>query len=136
MFQQILDDLKAQFGSKVQLSPEDIAEIINVSVGEQANKRSQGRFPIPYTKDGGRIRISIYALAKYLADCCNSDCRAQIKLLPPDTSRTAKKSNRGHLQHVWWSLRSKPIISIIRCSILDMELNNRNEIKKTIRHKI
>ena len=64
MFQQILDDLKAQFGSKVQLSPEDIAEIINVSVGEQANKRSQGRFPIPYTKDGGRIRISIYALAK------------------------------------------------------------------------
>lgn len=58
MFQQILDDLKAQFGSKIQLSPEDIEAIINVSAGQQANQRSQGRFPIPYTKDGGRIRIS------------------------------------------------------------------------------
>jgi len=123
MFQQILEDLKATFGSKIQLSPADIAEIIGISEGQQANLRSEGRFPIPYTKDAGRIRISVYALAKYLADCCNSDCQHEMKLLPADVSRTAKKSTRGHLQKNWWHLRRKPIISIIWKSKMEDELS-------------
>lgn len=131
MFQQILEDLKATFGSKIQLSPADIAEIIDMSEGQQANRRSEGSFPIPYTKDGGRIRISIYALAKYLADCCNSDCKHEMKSLPVDVSRTAKKSTRGHLQKNWWHLRRKQITSIIWKSNFEDELSKKSGFVQT-----
>jgi hypothetical protein len=126
MLKIILDDLKAQFGQKVLLTPEDIAEIINMSVGEQANKRSQGRFPIPYNKDSGRIRISIYDLAEYLSNCCNQHCKQEIKQTRVVLSRIDKKAIKGHLQGNWWLFRCNPIISIIRKSILDFQLPNKN----------
>ena len=122
MFQQILEDLKATFGSKIQLSPADIAEIIGISEGQQANLRSEGRFPIPYTKDGGRIRISIYALAKYLAECCSVSVKQELKSVPVSMPRSDKKAMRGHLEKGWWQLRQKQIISIIRKSKLDFDL--------------
>lgn len=122
MFQQILEDLKATFGSKIQLSPADIAEIIDMSEGQQANLRSEGRFPIPYTKDGGRIRISIYALAKYLAECCSIDVKQEMKSLPVTLPRSDKKAMKGHLEKGWWLLRKKQITSVIWRSNLENEL--------------
>lgn len=122
VFQQILEDLKATFGSKVQLSPADIAEIIGISEGQQANLRSEGRFPIPYTKDGGRIRISIYALAKYLAECCSVEVKQEMKSVPATLPRSDKKAMKGHLEKGWWLLRKKQITSIIWRSNLESEL--------------
>lgn len=122
MFQQILEDLKATFGSKIQLSPADIAEIIDMSEGQQANRRSEGSFPIPYTKDGGRIRISIYALARYLSECCSVSVKQEMVSIPADLSRTQKKATRGHLAKGWWQLRRKQITSVILKSIIDFEV--------------
>lgn len=67
MIETILKDLKERFGKKVILSPEDVAPIIATSPAVQANLRSQGRFPIPITKIGRKIGISIYHLAEFLA---------------------------------------------------------------------
>ena len=132
MFQQILEDLKATFGSKIQLSPADIAEIINISEGQQANLRSEGRFPIPYTKDGGRIRISIYALAKYLSECCFKAVQREIVSIPCDVSRTQKKVTRGHLAKGWWQLRRKPIISVVWKTNFENELSKKSGFVSTL----
>ena len=125
MFKDILADLKAQFGVRVLLSPEDIAEIINISVGQQANMRSDGKFPIPYEKVGGRIRISIYDLAEYLANCCSRKVKQEMQQLPVALSRSDKKATKGHLAKGWWNLRCRPIVAIIRKSILSSGLKTK-----------
>ena len=122
MFRVILEDLKAQFGAKVLLTPEDIADIIGVSVGQQANLRSEGRFPIPYKKDGGRVKISIYDLAKYLSGESEIHAKQEIKRITAPMSRSDRKATKGHLQGKWWSLRCKSIIAIIRKSNLSNDL--------------
>ena len=129
MFHVILEDLKARFGAKVLLSPEDIADIIGVSVGQQANQRSEGRFPIPYRKDGGRVKVSIYDLAKYLSGESEIHAKQEIKKVTAPLSRSDRKAMKGHLQGQWWALRGKQVISIIRKSNLlnDLRINPVNE---------
>lgn len=131
MFKVILADLKAQFGVKVLLSPEDIAEIINISVGQQANMRSEGKFPIPYEKVGGRVRITIYDLAEYLANCCTKKVKQEMKQLPVALSRSEKKATKGHLANGWWKLRCRQIIAVIRKSIFsnDLRVNPPNSLE-------
>lgn len=104
----ILEDLKARFGDKVLLDPVDIAPVIGISKGQQANLRSEGRFPIETVKIGGRIKISIYALAQYLARLAKPVIDEQLKKIP-NLSRTDKKAKRGHLEKEWW-LTFKPQI--------------------------
>lgn len=125
MFELVLADLKARFGSKVLLSPDDIAEIINCSTGSQANKRSKGTFPIPYDKDGfGKVVVSIYELAKYLANIGNSVVKTQISDIPdyPKLTRTLKKSTKGRLQNDWFLTYCPVVVSIINRSLLDSQL--------------
>ena len=62
----VLADLKARFGSKVLLSPDDLAPLIATSPAVQANMRSQRTFPLPVLKVGRRVGVSIYHLAEYL----------------------------------------------------------------------
>lgn len=131
MFRVILEDLKAQFGAKVLLTPEDIADIIGVSVGQQANLRSEGRFPIPYKKDGGRVKISIYDLAKYLAGESEIHAKQEIKKIAVPMSRSDRKVTKGHLKEKWWLLRRRSIVAIIRKSNLsnDLRINLNGEPK-------
>jgi hypothetical protein len=67
MLEIILADLRDRFGDKVLLSPEDLASVINKSVGQQANERSQGKFPIPHKVEGRRVKVTIYDLAVVVA---------------------------------------------------------------------
>ncbi|MBI4720458.1 MAG: hypothetical protein HY770_04420 [Chitinivibrionia bacterium] len=117
MFAIILEDLRKRYGDKVLLDPEDLEAILGVSTGQQANLRSQNRFPIPITKVGGRIKVSIYDLAKHLAGAAKEEAKAQIATdTPPATkkeSRSEKKAKRGLLEKNWWLFRGHHIISIL-----------------------
>lgn len=69
-YQTVLDDLKARFGDKRLLTPDDIALITGVSAKAQANQRARGTFAIPLLPQGAKSRkvlISIYDLAEHLA---------------------------------------------------------------------
>lgn len=123
MFDIVLNDLRGKFGDKVLLSPQDISDIIGMSVGEQANKRSANDFPIPWSKDSGRIKVTIYHLADYIANHGKTQVKQQIAKIPDKLTRTQKKATKGHLEKEWWLFRSRPIIAIIQKSILEKELS-------------
>ncbi len=128
MLEIILADLRRIFGNKVLLIPEDVAEIIDTSVGQQANLRSEERFPISYDKDDfGRVKISIYRLAEYLANLGNKQVRQELKReiskAPDKSTRSQKKAPKGHLEKGWWVFRQRQIIAIISKSLLDLELS-------------
>jgi hypothetical protein len=123
MFDIVLNDLRGKFGDKVLLSPQDISDIIGMSVGEQANKRSANDFPIPWSKDSGRIKVTIYHLADYIANHGKTQVKQQIAKIPDRLTRTQKKATKGHLEKEWWLFRSRPIIAIIQKSILEKELS-------------
>ena len=122
MLNVILEDLKSRFGAKVWLTPADLVEVIGMSEGQQANLRSEGKFPIPVEKFGNRIRVNIYALAKYLAACCDASVRKEMKSVPAKLPRSDKKAMKGHLERDWWLLRKKTIVSIIWRSDLEIGL--------------
>lgn len=126
MLEIILADLRGIFGNKVLLTPEDIAEIIGISVGQQANLRSEDRFPIPYDDKTGRIKISIYALAEYLANHGRKQVKTvlkqETKLGPDKPTRVQKKARKGHLEGQWWALRQRQVIAVINRSLLELEL--------------
>lgn len=135
MLEIILADLRRIFGNKVLLSPEDIEEIIDTSVGQQANLRSEGRFPIPWDKDGfGRVKISIYDLAQYIANIGKNQVKQTLKqeivVAPDKPTRLQKKARKGHLERDWWAWRQLHIVSIIRKSVLDYGLSNVNKSRK------
>ena len=126
IFNVILADLKERFGNRISLTPADLVEVLGTSEGQQANQRSEGSFPIPYTKDGGRIKITIYALAEYLARCstasANVEVRKEIAASPDRIPRIEKKKRKGHLESGWWQLRCTAIYSIIRHSQMEFDL--------------
>ena len=64
---EILRDLRQAYGPKVLLSPEDLALAIGRSPKAQANMRSRGAFPMPIKRLGGKVGVSVYDLADYLA---------------------------------------------------------------------
>lgn len=63
-----LADLKADFGKKKLLTPAEIAPYISKSASAQASMRSRKQFPIAQKDMGGRVVVSIYALAHYIGD--------------------------------------------------------------------
>lgn len=64
----VLHDLQKEFGRKIILSPKDLAPILGVSESSQANMRSSGAFPLPILKQGSKVGVSIYSLAKWLIE--------------------------------------------------------------------
>lgn len=110
MLATILADLRGRFGSKVLLTPEDLAEVLGVSVGQQANLRSQGRFPIPTKRMGNRVMVSIYDLAQYLARQCEGQVSPKVS---PQLNRVDKKATKGRLQKDWWFTYQPMVIAII-----------------------
>ena len=64
-YEEVLADLKKDFGKKIDLSPADVAPYIDKSPDAQMALRKRKTFPIPYEKEGGRIVIKIYDLARY-----------------------------------------------------------------------
>jgi len=133
MFDIVLADLRSRFGPKVLLSPADIAEIIGCTTEEQANKRSKGTFPIPHSKDLGRVKISIYDLAKHIANNGKTQVSQELATIPDVLTRTQKKAKKGHLSKNWWLFRSQQICSIILKSNLNVELDSRSELKKILK---
>lgn len=122
MFAVILEDLRNQFGPKVLLDPSDLAEVIGISVGQQANLRSEGKFPIPVQKIGNRVKVSIYELAKYLAGVAQNYSKTEISNLPDKPNRIQKKAQKGLLEKNWWAFRRDSVISTIRKSLLEKKL--------------
>ena len=63
-----LADLKTDFGKKKLLTPTEIAPYICEPTSAQASMRSRKQFPIAQKDMGGRVVVSIYALARYLGE--------------------------------------------------------------------
>lgn len=126
MFDVILDDLRKRFGNKIVLGTDDLEAILGISRGQQANLRSQNRFPIQTRKVGSRVVVSIYDLAKHLSGDCETEVKATMASKLPKagetSSRKVKKAQRGLLQGNWWLFRADRIIAILENrSMLDMD---------------
>lgn len=67
-----LADLKADFGKKKLLTSADIAPYIGRTASAIASLRSRKGFP-PAKKEGGKVVVSIYALAHYIGDDESAD---------------------------------------------------------------
>lgn len=105
MFDVILEDLKRRFGDKIFLTPDDLALITGISIGQQAKLRSENRFPIPYEKIGNRIKISIYHLAEYLSKKANAYAKKKVKEEVrnlADKRKESKKATNGRLKKDWF----------------------------------
>ena len=88
-----LADLKADFGKKKLLTPGEIAPYISKSPSAQASMRTRKQFPIAKKDMGGRVVVSIYALAKYIGeDDASPDAVEQIRVSKPakPVAKTAK----------------------------------------------
>ena len=118
MLNEILIDLQGRFGSKVLLEPADLVEVIGISTGQQANLRSQGKFPIPTTKVGNKVKVSIYALAQWLVALATQSATTELATIP-NLNRAEKKAIKGHLKGQWWAFRQEEICSIIKSSIME-----------------
>jgi len=103
----ILEDLRQRYGNKILLSPEDLTEVLGVSVGQQANLRSSRRFPMPVSYVGRSVKVSIYALADYLSGEAEAVARDGLKReqAQPEAqriNRTEKKKRTGAMGKDWW----------------------------------
>ena len=79
-----LADLKADFGKKKLLTPAEIAPYISKSPSAQASMRTRKQFPIAKKDMGGRVVVSIYALAKYIGEDDESpEAVDQIRIVKP-----------------------------------------------------
>lgn len=130
----ILSDLRSRFGDKVLLSPDDLVEVLGVSVGQQANQRSQGKFPIPHKVEGRRVKVSIYDLARYLSNIGSASVKSELITIPDSQHlpRRSKKQLKGRLQQGWWLFHSPMVVSIISKSILDYELVSKPQEQKIV----
>lgn len=126
MFDVILDDLRKRFGNKIVLGTDDLEAVLGISRGQQANLRSQNRFPIQTRKVGSRVVVSIYDLAKHLSGDCETEVKAtmasKLSKAGETSSRKVKKAQRGLLQGNWWLFRAGRIIAILENrSLLDID---------------
>lgn len=87
-YEDALADLKAEFGKKKLLTPSDIAPYICKSPSAQASMRTRKKFPIAQKDMGGRIFVTIYALARFVG----GDDDAENVPKPAATSKPAKPS--------------------------------------------
>lgn len=125
--------MQDKFGSKVLLGPEDIADIIDMTVGQQSNKRSDDDFPIPWSKDTGRVKVTIYHLADYLANHGKKQVKQEMSKIPDKLTRIQKKATKGHLGKEWWLFRSRSIVAIIEKTILENELHTKESASKVLK---
>lgn len=93
MFEIILQDLQKKFGDQSVLSPKELAPILHTSESAQSNMRAAGTFPLPVVKQGTKIGVSVYVLAKWLADGDVPACQKQ-KQEEPEHLPQAKLSIR------------------------------------------
>lgn len=112
MIETILADLRAIFNEKVLLEPADLVNVLGISTGQQANLRSEGKFPIETIKMGGKVKISIYALAKFLAGQSKLVIKEQLAQ-SSRLDRRGKKKTKGHLEKDWWLGFRERILSCI-----------------------
>ncbi|MEY4496324.1 MAG: hypothetical protein RL744_1388 [Pseudomonadota bacterium] len=115
------------------LGPEDIADIIDMTVGQQSNKRSDDDFPIPWSKDTGRVKVTIYHLADYLANHGKRQVKQEMSKIPDKLTRSQKKATKGHLEKEWWLFRSRSIVAIIEKAILENELHSKESVSKVLK---
>lgn len=88
MYEEILKDLKAEFGKKRTLSTSDIAPYIDKSPAAQYQMMKRKGFPFPIKKMGGLYQISIYDFARWLAEEAEPQKAAPV----PELSETKKKA--------------------------------------------
>ena len=97
-YEDALADLKADFGKKKLLTPAEIAPYISKSPSAQSSMRTRKQFPIAKKDMGGRVVVSIYALAKYIGedDVTPPSAAEQIRVGKPakPVAKTAKGINK------------------------------------------
>jgi hypothetical protein len=62
-----LDLLAKQFDGQHLISVQQAAKPLGIKPGTAANRLSLGTFPLPVVRDGGRARVRLIDLARYLA---------------------------------------------------------------------
>lgn len=88
-----LADLKADFGKQMLLTPAEIAPYICKSPSAQASLRTRKRFPIAQKDMGGRVVVSIYALAHFIGD--DEEEEVDIAPKPAPAAKPAKIASKS-----------------------------------------
>ena len=94
-YEEALADLKADFGKKKLLTPTDIAPYISKSPSAQASMRTRKQFPIAKKEMGGRVVVSIYALAKYIGEDDSGPPDGAEKIRVGKPAKSAAKTAKG-----------------------------------------
>ncbi|WP_144029932.1 MULTISPECIES: hypothetical protein [Burkholderia] len=106
-----LESAGVNLNGRMILTPDEAKLITGISVGQQANLRSQNRLPFSYLKSGGKIGISIVALAKWIAGEQEEYVKEELKPIfnqpmpigvkKNQLNRLAKKNEKGKLKRGW-----------------------------------
>lgn len=126
MFREIVEDLKQASGGRLVMTPAELELVLGVSVGQQANLRSQCRFPIKHQKIGNKIVYPIHAIAKHLSSSASDSAREAIKVIEEDKplSRTLKKKKGNHLKADWMLSYRLRLFALIERTEIESEIRD------------
>jgi hypothetical protein len=132
MFREIVEDLKQASGGRLVMTPAELELVLGVSVGQQANLRSQSRFPIKHQKIGSKIVYPIHAIAKHLSSSASDSAREAIKVIEEDRplSRTQKKKMGNHLKGDWMLSYRLRLFALIERNEIEEEIAS-SEVKSS-----
>lgn len=104
MFREIVEELKQTVNGRMVMTPAELQTIMGLSVNQQANMRSQNRFPINHQKVGSKVLYTVHAVAKHLSASATDSVKETIKEIERDKplSRSKKKNMTNHLKSGWW----------------------------------
>lgn len=90
----VLKDLRGQFGKKSVLYADEIAELLGKSEQALANIKHRGGLPFPVKKIGGRLAVSLYDVADWLASEPSETASPEAKPAPGSPSRVPPPARR------------------------------------------
>ncbi len=124
MYKEILEDLKQAVEGRLVLTPTELQAVLGISEGQQANLRSQKRFPITHKKIGSSVVYPIYAIAKHLSEEALVNANIIIKKINEDKplSRIEKKKKTNHLQSDWMHTFRLRLFAMFENNAIEQEL--------------
>lgn len=124
MYKDILEDLKQAVQGRLVLTPVELQAVLGVSEGQQANLRSQKRFPIVHKKIGSSVVYPIHAIAKHLSGEASKNANEVIKQIQVDKplSRIQKKKIGNHLESDWMHTFRLRLFAMFENNEIEQEL--------------
>ena len=124
MFKEMIDELKQTVNGRMVMTPAELQTVIGLSVSQQANMRSQNRFPITHQKIGSKVLYTVHAVAKYLTSSAMDNVKEAVKEIEREKplSRSKKKNMSNHLKSGWWCAYRLKLRAVCECNKTELEL--------------